>query len=83
MQFLFENLIFDIPKILQKHYLAQHDTICVFKNTPKHCKNGGKQWKNLDQFLTLSLDQFLTLKPPNFGPILTLQHIYIFILFLF
>ena len=49
--------------------LAQCDTMCVFKNTPKHYKNGEKQWKqNLDQFLTLDLDQFLTLETPNLGP---------------
>ena len=42
MQFLFETLILDIPKILQNTILAQCDTIlaqcdtiCVFKNTQK------------------------------------------------
>ena len=34
--------------------------------------------KNLDQF-SLNLDQFLTLKPPNLGPVKTLQHTYIYI----
>ena len=53
MQFLFENLIFDIPQILQNTILAQCDTICVYKHTQKHYKNGGQQWKiNLDQSLT-------------------------------
>ena len=50
--------------------LAQCDTICVFKNTPKHYKNEENSENNLDQFLTLDLDQFLTLETPNLGPIL-------------
>ena len=41
----------------------------------------GKQWKNLDQFLTLNLDQFLTLKPPNLGPVFNFTYIYIYIFF--
>ena len=41
MQISFENLTFDIPKILQKNtILAQCDTICVFKKTPKTLENG-------------------------------------------
>ena len=69
MQFSFENLIFDIPKTLQKNTLsAQCDTICVFKNAPQHYKNC-ETVKNLDQFLTLDLDQFLTLETPNLGPV--------------
>ena len=51
------------------HYLC-------FQKYPKNTiKMGKKQWKNLDQFLTLDLDQFLTLETPNLGPVLTLQHI--------
>ena len=77
--FLFENLIFDIPKILHKNtILAQCDTICVFKNTPKTLYKWGKTVKkNLDQFLTLDFDQFLT--PQILDQFLTLQQIYIYI----
>ena len=36
MKFLFENLIFDIPQILQKNTILTHCcTIGVFKNTQK------------------------------------------------
>ena len=44
MQFLFENLIFDIPKILQKTLFWHNVTLFVFSEMPpKHYKNGGKQ----------------------------------------
>ena len=58
------------PKFCRNTILAQCDTICVFKNTQKHCRNGGKtvKKKNLDRFLTLDVDQFLTLETPNLGP---------------
>ena len=71
MQFSFENLIFYIPPKKHTHtILAQCDTIYVFKNTPKHYKNGeNSAKKNLDQFLTLDLDQLLTLETPNLGTI--------------
>ena len=63
--------------------MAQCDTLCVFKNTPKHYQNGGgTKKKNLDQFLTLDLDQFLTLETPNLGPIFNSTacvYIYIYI----
>ena len=44
MQFLFDNLIFDIPKILQKKTLFWHNvTLFVFSKIPKkHYKNGGE-----------------------------------------
>ena len=45
----------------------------------KHYKTGENSKKNLDQFLTYNLDQFLTYRRPNLGPVLTLQHIYIYI----
>ena len=77
--FLFENLIFDIPQILQKHYF---DTVALFvflkmpKNTIKLGKNSKKK---MDQFLTLDLDQFLTLETPNLGPVFnSTAYIYIY-----
>ena len=59
MQFSFRKPHFWHPQNLAKKntFLAQCDTICVYKHTPKHYKNG-ETVKNLDQFLTLSLDQF-------------------------
>ena len=54
MQFSFRKPHFWHPqKFCKNTSLAQCDTICVFKNTPKT-----KTVKNLDQFLTLNLDQF-------------------------
>ena len=87
MQFFFENLIFDIPKILQKHYFGTMRHYLCFQKYPKKHYKMGKTMKNLDQFLTLSLDQFLTLsldqfltlKPQILDQFLTLQHIYIYI----
>ena len=78
--FLFENLIFDIPKILQKHYFCtMWHYLCFQKCPKKHYKNGKTMKKNLDHFLTLNLDHFLTLKPPNLGPLFNFtQHIYIY-----
>ena len=71
--FLFENLILDIPPTIFWHDV----TLFVFSKVPKkHYKNGEKQWKkNLDKFLTLDLDQYLTLE----DQFLTLQYIYIYI----
>ena len=57
------------PKSCKNTILAQCDTICVFKNTPKHYKYWENS-ENLDQFWTLDLDQFLTLDTPKIGPVL-------------
>ena len=71
MQFSFRKPHFGHPQNFAKKdtILAQCDTICVFKNTPKHYKKWGNSEKNLDQFLTLDLDQFVTLETPNLGSI--------------
>ena len=69
--FLFENLIFDIPKNFAKTLFWHSVTLFVFSQK-KNYKNGEKnseKKKNLDQFLTLDLDQFLTLETPNLGPV--------------
>ena len=77
---LFENLIFDIPKILQKHYFGTMWHYLCFQKYPQNTIKMGKQWKNLDQFLTLDLDQFLTLETPNRGPVFnSTAYIYIHI----
>ena len=69
MQFSFRKPHFWHPQNFAKNtILAQCDTICVFKNTPKHFKMG-KTVKKLDQFLTLDLDQFSTLETPKIGPV--------------
>ena len=79
MQFSFRKPHCDIPTILQKHYFGtMWHYLCFFKHVQKHYKNG-ETVKNLDQFLAQLLDQYLTQKPPNLGPGLTLQHIYIYI----
>ena len=80
--FLFENLIFDIPQILQKHYFDTLLHYLCFSKCPQNTiKMGEKQWKkNLDHFLTLNLDHFLTLKPPNLGPLFNFTA-YIYIIF--
>ena len=56
--FLFENLIFDIPKILQKHYFGTVWHYLCFPKCPKNTIKLMKTAKKLDQFLTLDLDQF-------------------------
>ena len=76
--FFSETSFLTSPKYCKNTILAQCDTICVVKNTPKHYKNG-KTVKNLDQFLTLDLDQFLTQETPNLGPVLNSIYIYIHI----
>ena len=43
--FLFENLIFDIPKFCKNIILAQCDTICVFKKSQKTLQNWGETAK--------------------------------------
>ena len=45
----------------------------------KHYKTGKNSKNKIGPVLTLDLDQFLTLETPNLGPVLTLQHIYIYI----
>ena len=65
--FLFENLIFDIPKFC-KTLFWHNVTLLVFsKITKRHYKmgkNNGKQFGPM---------QFLTLKTPNLGPIFNLK----------
>ena len=79
MRFLFENLIFDIPKILQKHYFGAMWHYLFFQRCPQNTIKMGKQCEKLDQFLTLNLDQFLTLKPPIIGPVLnSTAHIHVY-----
>ena len=56
MQVSFRNLIFDILKILQKHYFGtMWHYLCFLSMPKKHYKNG-ETVKNL----TLDLDQLLT-----------------------
>ena len=45
---IFENLILTSPKFCKNTILAQCDTICVYKYTPKHYKNGenSENWTN-------------------------------------
>ena len=62
--FLFENLIFDIPKILQNTILAQCDTICVIKSTPKHYTNGENSEK-LGPVFNFKLGPVFNFKTPK------------------
>ena len=73
LQFSFRKPSFlTFPKLCKNTILAQCDTFCVYKHTPKHHNIGETTVKK-------NLDQFLTFKPPNLGPILTLQQIYIYV----
>ena len=45
-----ENLIFDIPQICKNTILTHCDTICVSKNAQKHYKTGEKQQKSWTSF---------------------------------
>ena len=70
MQFLFKNLVFDIPKILQKHYFGTMWHYLCSQTYPKNTIKMGKdsEKKTWTSFVTLDLDQFLTLETPNLGP---------------
>ena len=68
--FLFKNLIFDIPKILQKHYFGTVWHYLCFQKYPENTINIGKTVKiDLDQFFDTRLGPVLTLETPNLGPV--------------
>ena len=71
--FLFENLIFDIPKILQKHYFDTMWHYLRFQKCPKNIIKMGETVKK-------KLGPVLTLKPPNLGPVFNFTaYIYVYI----
>ena len=65
--FIFENVIFDIPTILRNTILAQLDTMCVFLNMPQNTLNFGKtvKRKSLDQFFKDNSWTSFNTKTPN------------------
>ena len=70
--FLFENLILTYQQFCKNTILEQCNTICVYKHTQKHYKNG--------KTVNKKLGPALTLKPPNLGPVFNFTaHIYIYI----
>ena len=69
MQFLFENLIFDIPRILRKHYVAQCDTFCVYKHTQKTLYKWEKTvTKKTWTSFSFKLGPIFNFQTPNLGP---------------
>ena len=80
--FLFENLIFDIPKILQKHYFGTMWHYLCFQKYQKHYKIGESSGKKkLGPVFNFKLGAILTLNPPNLWPIFNFtasKYIYIY-----
>ena len=69
MQFLFENLIFDIPQILQKHYFGKIWHYLRFQKYPKNTLKMGKTVKKLGPVFNFKLGPVFNFKTPNLGPV--------------
>ena len=69
--FLSKTSFLTFPKFCNNTILAQFGTICVFKHTPKHYKNGENS-ETLGPVFSFKLGPVLTLNPPNLDPFLTI-----------
>ena len=68
------------PKFCKNTILAQCDTICVYKHTKKHYKNGETVKKKLGPVFNFKLGSIFNLKPPNLGPLFNFTaYIYIYV----
>ena len=82
--FFFETPSFDTSTTCKKKSRTPTHYLCVFRYgpPPKHYKTGESRPNNFGQIFDSTLAKFLSQKRPNLGQILTLQHIYIYIMYM-